>query len=1095
MPIYQYQGQEYDLKTSDPTEAEAKIKSYLGKEQPSPAVEDDSLTQLREKEQLWEKDLTQSKEELAGNREAYNLAFSTPPPRNQTLSEALNDITKQADSSKDPKQLQAEAIAWAEFGLGLPEWAFGAVFTGAVQVPGTVLGNLAAQIKTGDKSIPLIDWDGARERAAQVVSPLGNLKVPAQALAKAMDLEEEVAGAGINQVLGGIGEFADTVAEKVEETTGIPKGATLTLIDTAMLVGVPGVRALKTKVKDTIAPAPAKFGNKPFIQVNPTPRSEATAPLVEVRGALLTKKTNPLVDSLDVPKVEANYKAMDDSLYQLQDLKKLDETKSVNLDKKLEKLGVPLRIQEKFRRYDEGFAKGFEDIPGKIYEIQKEVNSLYAHNKQLASTRATKVENLDVGLMSSNKLKIRELQKEKKRLEESRGDKEVLTTVEREIYDLYYEPMKAEIMELSRYLEKENRIPNFGHDGNFAPRKRASAVREKTIWQTYKEAVIGRDYTEIRLDLNATPAAGKARDFFVIEDALEPTKREVVSIKTVERNGDTFQEVFYPGRKYRNDIAKENGQAVKNAATYYYPEGTVTTTGSTITGLGKVAEATVGELERSLGKKFEKNYAAVLAERLGELRNQARVHEFEKSLLDNKELTWSKKNSYDVPPEGYSRLQFIDKMPLLEGKFFPERIKEVLDEYNRPYVLTKAMVVNNTLVTNMMLVPIAHMHNELVHWGVTRGATGIANPKRLADLVKTLPAAYKDVKNRGPLFQDILREGGALMSTNIRNSMYMDKMYKNSTRAMTRDPGFKAFAKEYGKAFAVKPAELYKAISKASNKSMWTVRDIMVTQLIMEKKMHGLSTKQAIKSVERHMPNYRLPSRVIMDNNSGRILSKMLNNRSLFLFSRYHTGMVASAKNTLIDLVGKNPDIAKSKSIKEGVDSALALGIAMSVIYPMMDDAAGLVADVVSDMTGEAKIEEATFRRAGILHVFDTMMKVFGDKKDVYSLSSILMTPSPVFSTVLELARNKELYNDKNIVNFADPLTTQGLDGAGFFLRKVPQVGAGIRATADDYGTGTAGFFLRNFFDIKTRTSDQIDREIDQVDRKKEAALNRQYGD
>jgi hypothetical protein len=328
------------------------------------------------------------------------------------------------------------------------------------------------------------------------------------------------------------------------------------------------------------------------------------------------------------------------------------------------------------------------------------------------------------------------------------------------------------------------------------------------------------------------------------------------------------------------------------------------------------------------------------------------------------------------------------------------------------------------------------------------------------------------------------------MSANVRNSSYLEGMFKESAEVLKKTPQFKEIAAKLGRT----PVDLYAGLSKFSNTSMWTVRDVLYTQLIMEKmRSQGLSVKQAIDSVERHMPNYRLPSRIgekMLGSKLSRMASQGLGNRNIFLFSRYHHGMVKSALNTVKDMAMLDKEVLKSKQFKEGIDSALAIVVAMSLVYPMLDQMAQFVVDAL----GTNNIEEAKVRRAGVLHVFDTIKEVTDSKKDAYALASILVTLHPIIQIMIETAMNEELYNRRDIVNFQDPLATMLSDYGSYLARKIPQVGQAVRATDEDYGTGLSGVLLRNFFDIKTRTAEQIEREQKQVERKEAEAFNRELG-
>lgn len=1017
MPLYEYQGVEYDIATEDPVQAKAKILAHLGK------------------------------------------APETTTPKKFPLIGGIG----------------GELASAAGVVAGAPEFVASAL--------GTPIQAVGQMINDGT-----VNWEQASKDAKRVASPLGTLKTPVDLAVKALGLEDEFQQSKINQGLESLTKGVEWVGQKVEDQTGIPKAATVSSLDIGMLgVGVPGIKPLARAIEKRVAPDVAVSSSKPIVDAKGVSiADQPSAPIVYARPDYTFNPDQYIKDSVDIPRTIPEVKAFDDSLYQLNNLPKADLTDAINLRKQLDEAGITIDLQQKFQRYDEGQALGNELINKEVYEVNKKLNELYSENQTLFKEGDYRSSANPEGTTSwrdfiykdqikDNYAKIEELKKQKAEIEARRGTREELSVAEKELYQKYFEPLRTEITRLTEYAEKEGLVPAFGKDKDFASRKSMFNPKEKSLLQSYKEAIVGRDYTEQRRAESGLTDAGEQRKYFVLED--KQGKREVVAITPTEKGS-----VITPIRE----------KALLKDRAIFLPKDVSTLTGDKV--LGKtIREATVPELELNTASTFAKDYALVMGERLADLKEQIRLNEWQKDLINSPEFNkigWKPKDQFQKPPEGFRQLEFTDRMPKLRDYYFENRYAEMLDDFNRPLESSALTKINNTLVTNMMLVPIAHMHNELFHWGATRGISGFINPKRLIESFPQMVEASKEVLGRGDLYKEILREGGSTMSANIRNSTFLEKNFDASLKLLEENKDFKALAK----AVARSPADLYQGISRFSNKSMWTVRDILYTQLIMEKKKQGLSTKEAIDSVERHMPNYRLGSRLVTQKPIGREISKVLGNRKYFLFARYHAGMLGSAKNTLKDLAMLDPNVKKSKQFKEGLDSALAVGVAMSVLYPLLDDVAAMVADVVAGTTGdEGKIAKSKLRRPGISHVFDTIYEVAGNEKDAYSLSSILMTPSPVLALGVETAMNKELYNSRPITNVANDPEVMADQYLSYLVRKVPQANQAMQASNEDYGSGTAGIILRNFFDIKSQTQDQIERIEDQVERRKTEAEDLEY--
>lgn len=1097
MAIYEYEGQQYDIETDDPAVAKAKILNYLGRGEAQPSPEP-----------------------------------SPPPaPENKpilapSVEVGKKDLDLMAGAPKMNTEVSpAGVLSAADLILSTPGFITQTVAT---------LGNVALQgIVTGK-----VDSRAAREFGLGVaqklsLTPEQGEKMPGEYLAGKLGMGKQYERSLVSTALGSIDKAIETTAEELANRGILDKDANRILIDSA-LVFAPMLRRGKAKPIEGLTDEGtiAAFSNRPrdttssfnigdsvnWTDASGVPQVSKVLDIKERNGTKLVRvssedskyggkgvfvpfeelskiETPPsrrvTEQGVEVPVPTVDAKSFNDSLYNIDNLYKQDLTEAVNFDKMTKDMGIDLDTKEKFRRFDEGQAKGNELIDNQVYELQTKVNALQRDNARLFEENNYKsainpkgtVRNFrdlpeDVkATISTNYEAIKDFRSTIDDLIGKRGSREELLPHEASVYSRMYLPMKAEITRLTNALIEKGKAEPRRLTEDFASRR--IMPKEKGVLERTKEAIVGRDYTEQETGNTFVSDAASTRGYYVLENP-RTKKRTTISL------GEETERGTIPITEFRNK---------KPINTYEVPKELFDNPNAKILGRN-LREATIDEIGLNIGQKYSRNYNAVMGQRIAELRDQLRKSEWVNDLVTSPNFKQIGVKLSEYPqwkklPEGFRTLKYTDKMPELRDYAFENRFAEILDDYNKPASSNPIIRTANTLVTNMMLIPIAHMHNELAHWGITRGVSGFLNPVRLGRMLKDFPEAYKEVINRGEIYQQILKEGGSLMSANVRNSSYLENAFKESAEVLRKTPQFKEMAARLGRT----PADLYEGLSKNSNKAMWTVRDVLYTQLIMEKmRKEGISMKEAIDAVERHMPNYRLPSRIgekLLGSKVSRMVSQSLNNRNVFLFARYHHGMVSSALNTVKDMSMLDKNVLKSKQFVEGIDSALATVVAMAVVYPMLDQMAEFIAQVLDS---EGKISEAKVRRAGILHVFDTIKEVADGKKDAYALSSILLTLNPVLQTMIELAWNYELYNKRDIINPKSPMGTIAMDYATYLSRKVPQVGQAMQATNEDYGSGLAGVLLRNFFDIRTKTADQIDREESQVARKEAEAFNKELG-
>jgi hypothetical protein len=417
-------------------------------------------------------------------------------------------------------------------------------------------------------------------------------------------------------------------------------------------------------------------------------------------------------------------------------------------------------------------------------------------------------------------------------------------------------------------------------------------------------------------------------------------------------------------------------------------------------------------------------------------------------------------------PKGWKQPENIDRIPQLRGWAFDPKTRVIIEDFAKVWDNSMYMKLSNAIVKNMMLNPIPHMFNEVMHLWNARGFSGWVMPSRLGTFADTARVAWRDVGNQTQFYRDIMREGGSVLGADPRNKGYFDVIQKEASKQMFGTPEMERNMKGLAKKLGVPVANLYNGISEASQKAMWFTRDVMYVQLVreimarQEKSGNKMTLKEAIDQAEKHMPNYRLPSEVA----GSRAVSYVLRDPRISMFSRYHYGMVKSLVNTLKDVDPRNLKTAEGREhFREGVDSMIAIGVALSVLYPLMDS----IAEV---MFGEG----AEQRRAGPFHLLHAGMDVVTGKKDASALIWPVFTFNPVALTVGQLAFNKKIFTGKEIYHPDDSLADIMGDVTGYTAGQIPQVPPIMSATSEEEG---ATKLLARQLDIKAKTPEQLARE------------------
>jgi hypothetical protein len=676
------------------------------------------------------------------------------------------------------------------------------------------------------------------------------------------------------------------------------------------------------------------------------------------------------------------------------------------------------------RLQSEGFQKGRVDVG--IPDRWKTADD-YRDNMHLLNSlpQADKIALNALMMKAKDEGMTPELMEEFRKFEEGQGGEG-----KHPLYDKFIKPISEANKDGLKYLMDEGVISKEDMQESAAPRQFKAMDEEslkalegdKTLWEKAKAAM--EEFTGDRGDFN--PAVDRVRS--------SGQKRAIYALES-NAGGRTIVQFTKGG-----DLIEWTRGKVRNLG----PVEGEFKAGDDIAN-GVLKQASIDEIEAHSPYRYEKDYQAVLYKKYLETREMIRAHEAIKSMKESPEF---KKISHKIDsgsaiPDGFSRPRFLDRFGnALDGYAFENRVSEILSDFAQVRKSNMITAVSGVLVQNMMLNPIPHMFNEVMHLYNARGLTGWVTPAGIQRFAKNGTKAIRSVLTQDKAYTDIIKAGGSMMAPGTRENALRDSLYKKGVDEFSKTPEFK----ELAKSFALTPVKMYKALSKASSKAMWISRDIMYMQYVTELSEHkGLSTEEAVKEAERHMPNYRLPERVgqgVLGADLSRGLSTVLNNPSVSVFSRYHYGMMKSMIETMKDVGQIRKGKAGLEQFKDGLDTLAAITVALSVLYPLMDM-------VAQELTGNPKAEQ---RRAGPYHFMNAVSEVANGTKEPQAVLSSVFTFNPALLAVAQLGVDRQLYNGQPIYHPTDSAEQIASDVGSYAAKQLPSVSTGIRAGGETGG-------------------------------------------
>lgn len=354
--------------------------------------------------------------------------------------------------------------------------------------------------------------------------------------------------------------------------------------------------------------------------------------------------------------------------------------------------------------------------------------------------------------------------------------------------------------------------------------------------------------------------------------------------------------------------------------------------------------------------------------------------------------------------------------PTEKAKLFPfdkfymhPELKAVFDHYAQPGfegdMIDKWRNLSRGVTKLMFWLPTAHAINVADHWFVARGWDWM-NPVAYQRLAATSARAIKSVVAQDE-FQSMLRDNGAAtIYGGVLNENFLRNIAREVGEDMTKrnptkwDPIVNTLGLDGAR-------DLAHSIYDASSRVMWAVNDMFLTQHIMEQLDHGVPLKDAIVKAERHIPNYRVPVKVLSSGDWGKFASKVISDPGYTAFGRYHYGVFNSYAHIVKSMVNGTPE-----QRKEAIGNLMAMGILAFAIKPVLDKAAQYI-------TGN---KEAESRARGPIALPYHFVQAIRGKEEPQEVLKSAVTVSPIVTTTFGLYNNED-FAKRNII---EPAAVRG---------------------------------------------------------------------
>lgn len=419
--------------------------------------------------------------------------------------------------------------------------------------------------------------------------------------------------------------------------------------------------------------------------------------------------------------------------------------------------------------------------------------------------------------------------------------------------------------------------------------------------------------------------------------------------------------------------------------------------------------ATTKQIEEVARTRFSKNLVANRLDNLAKLRAAVRNADFierMKASPDWGKVAVSVKDAPEPPKTG-GRPWRVPQRPLqFRGYYMEPRLADALEDFGGQVARDAEGLVSgldkaaNVVKGSIFWWPLPHMLNEFDHYVVARGLVGGATGLATGRSPRAMIRAIRAVATQNEDYMRVLRSGASLpYSDLLTRDLHKALVAKLGEAVKTQPEAWQRVATIFGYA---NPINMIKGIYGASSRALWSATDALHLASIFEEMDKGLSLEKAIKHVEEHQPNYRIPGQVM----GSRFASEVLQNPLFTMFGRYQYNRLASYGNMVRQLVARVPMAERA----EALDKLAMLGFMVFVAYPALDE-------VAKKLTGNPN---ASVERPGASKVPQTVIEAVKGERTIPESVRSVFSPGPIFDTAPELINGNYGYSGQPVLRLDD---------------------------------------------------------------------------
>lgn len=464
-------------------------------------------------------------------------------------------------------------------------------------------------------------------------------------------------------------------------------------------------------------------------------------------------------------------------------------------------------------------------------------------------------------------------------------------------------------------------------------------------------------------------------------------------------------------------------------------------------------QATTKEIEASTNLKYYKNaLASAVTDYLQLLRAKRANDALESMKADpgfNQMAFKSEKGS--MPPDGWQPVN----LPQFRDYYFEPHMAEVLNRFAKelhPDPVTFLEKVGNFMTASLLLNPVRHIYNIGNHWLVERGVSGVFNPLTWPTGAKAGMKAIKAVVNQNDDFLSALDHGAPMMSHRTDLQALHHELFQTIVGHLEKNPSVMSKIAEFSGYDKTGPEDtgiastlaratglrLLNNLRKSGQKAMWMSNDMFMLQSSYEKmaKDPGLTFEQAMKQTEKHIPNYRIPTRIM----NSKAIADFMSSRLASMFGRYHYGVWKSywemAKETL------SPESTKEERLT-GINHLFMLGFLTFIAYKLFDE-------LLRKITGN---RDARMVRSGASAVPNSIKEIIQGHEDPSQLLRNTFTPAILPQAAAEAMFNRDFFSGAPVRNPKHSAGKQAIDVSKHFMDALGPVQQYNQATRNSHPT------------------------------------------